>query len=47
MRDVIETVTGLRSIGELPVNPSQPPAFDPPPATNPPVAAPTATPPAQ
>jgi AsmA protein len=47
MRDVIETVTGLRSIGELPVNPSQPPAFDPPPATNMPVAAPTATPPAQ
>jgi AsmA protein len=46
MRDVIETVTGLRSIGELPANPSaQPPAFDPPPAATMPVTAPT--PPAQ
>lgn len=38
MRDVIETVTGLRWIGKSPVNPSQPLSFDPPPAA--PVAAP-------
>lgn len=34
MRNVIETVTGLRSIGELPANPS----FDPPAATTPSIA---------
>jgi AsmA protein len=48
MRDVIETVTGLRSIGELPVNPSAlPPTFDPPPTVNMPVAAPAPTAPEQ
>ncbi len=39
MRNVIETVTGLRSIGEFPINPS----FEPPPSTAP-VAAPASQP---
>jgi hypothetical protein len=41
MRNVIETVTGLRSIGELPANPT----FEPPTATAPavaPISAPSA-----